>query len=199
MKWYLTHRGDLRANALAKQHYTCQSPDSDQFVTPGRCMVLLTEKADALWVTSYPFAEFVHHEWAGAWNCSIFRNTNQYNRKNKDGHLSSELIREAVAVTRWYAMHDKKWQKGLGDVPYLTDEPVLGMITFVNREMVKPKTRFGECYLQAGFEIVGETKVEKHLALQLKPENMPEPMQPLGWRAKALALEKRVVRPMLIA
>jgi len=103
MNWYLTYRADPRANAVAKRHYTCQSPVSDQFVKPGRCIVLLTLHGDALWVTSYPDAQYVKHAWAGAWECSCFRNENQYNRKNKDGYLSNRLITEAVAVTRWYA------------------------------------------------------------------------------------------------
>ena len=28
----------------------------------------------ALWVTSFPFAQYVRHQWAGAWVCSAFRN-----------------------------------------------------------------------------------------------------------------------------
>lgn len=188
MKWYLSDRFDPRAAQIADRHYNRQKIGTPGFAPPGRCLVLLTEKADALWITSYPFAEYVKHEWAGAWVCSCFRNENQYNRKNKDGHLSSRLILEAVAVTRWYALHMDNW-----------DEPDLGMITFIDPAKVKAKARLGECYLQAGFQVVGETKMNHLLALQLLPEDMPEPCMPLGARAKALALEKRVVRPVLIA
>ena len=58
--------------------------------------MLITEDASAFWVTSWPFAEYTHHAWAGAWMCTAFRN------ESGGKHLSSELIREAVAATRWY-------------------------------------------------------------------------------------------------
>lgn len=135
----------------------------------------MTENADALWITSYPLAEYVKHEWAGAWECSCFRNENQYNRKNKDGHLSSRLILEAIAVTRWVALHLDKWEEGC--------IPELGMITFVDATKVRPKQEYGKCYLEAGFEMVGTTKENGLIALQMKPEQMPEPAMPLGRKA----------------
>lgn len=61
------------------------------------------------------------------------------------------------------------------------DAPALGMITFVDRDKVKP-TRvrgvdvWGWTYRKAGFEEAGETKGGL-LALQLRPENMPAPME----------------------
>jgi hypothetical protein len=54
-------------------------------------MVLLNDEATALWVTSWPFAEFTKHEWAGAWVNSLFR--------NESDHLSSDMIRAAVAAS----------------------------------------------------------------------------------------------------
>jgi len=74
MNWYLSHRADKRALPIADRHYNRQKPGTPQFVPPGRCCVMLTENADALWVTSWPFAEYVKHEWAGAWVNSCFRN-----------------------------------------------------------------------------------------------------------------------------
>ena len=67
MRWALSHRFDARALPLADRHYNRQKVGSPQFVPPGRCLVLLTEDARALWVTSWPFAEFTKHAWAGAW------------------------------------------------------------------------------------------------------------------------------------
>src|SRR6266496_775871 len=64
--WLLSYRADPRALRLADRHYNRQKVGSAQFVPPGRCLVLLTEAADALWVTSYPLAEYVQHAWAGA-------------------------------------------------------------------------------------------------------------------------------------
>jgi hypothetical protein len=71
--WRLSHRADAAALPLADRHYNRQKPGTPQFVPPGRCMVLLTAAADALWVSSWPFAEYVKHAWAGAWVCSCFR------------------------------------------------------------------------------------------------------------------------------
>ena len=92
MLWHLSTRGDRRALPLADRHYNRQSVGSSQFVPPGRCLVMLTENADAVWVTSWPFAEYVKHDWGGAWMNSLFR--------NESPHLSSVLIRDAIAATR---------------------------------------------------------------------------------------------------
>lgn len=156
MRWRLSHRFDKEALPLADRHYNRQKIGSPQFVPPGRCTVFLAAKpAAALWVTSWPFAEYVKHEWAGAWVCSCFR--------NEGAGLSSELILEAVAATRW------RWP----------DVPDLGMVTFVNRAKTRPKAHPGYCYRMAGFEVCGETKGGL-LALQMLPEQMPEAMAPRG-------------------
>lgn len=168
MKWHLSHRADPRACTIADRHYNRQKPGTPQFVPPGRCMVLLTEHADALWVTSWPFAEYVKHAWAGAWVCSCFRNENQYNRKNKDGHLSSRLITEAVAVTRWY-----------GANVWMCPEPAQGFITFVDASKIR-SSQPGACYRAAGWVEVGYTKSNHLLALHLPVEKMPEPTVPNG-------------------
>ena len=101
-------------------------------------------------MTSYPFAEYTHHEWAGAWVNSLFR--------NEGAGLSSELILEAVAASRFWC----------------PDVPDLGMITFVDTSAVRKKRDPGYCYKKAGFIQVGKTKIHKHLAFQLKPEDMPK-------------------------
>lgn len=46
------------------------------------------------------------------------------------------------------------------------------MVTFVKPSAVRSKNP-GCCYKKAGFRHVGESKVEKHLAFQLLPEQMP--------------------------
>jgi len=116
--------------------------------------VLLTENVDALWVTSWPFAEYVKHASAGAWVCSCFR--------NESVMLSSDLIREAVAVTRW------QW-------PQL---PALGMVTFVDADKVRSSNP-GCCYLKADWQRVGRTQGGL-VALQLTPDRMPESLAPTG-------------------
>lgn len=151
MNWELSHRADVDALPLADRHYNRQKVGSRQFVPPGRCLVLLTKSRDALWVTSWPFAEYVKHAWAGAWVCSMFRNESEI--------LSSELIRDAVAVTRG------AWN----------DVPELGMVTFVDTTKVRKKRDWGRCYLKAGFTYCGKTKGGL-VALQLLTKNMPEPI-----------------------
>lgn len=125
-------------------------------------MVLYCTAGTALWVTSWPFAEYVKHAWAGAWVNSMFR--------RESGPVASELIREAIAVTRWY------WP----------EVPELGMITFIDRDKVRRKRDFGRCYLRAGFRVAGETKGGL-LALQLLPQDMPTAECPIGGTAQLIA------------
>ena len=154
MIWTLSDRADPRAVRIADRHYNRQKPGTPQFVPPGRCLVLLTPEADAVWVTSWPFAEYVRHAWAGAWVCSCFRNESRF--------LSSDLIDEAVSATLFR---------------YGTP-PELGFVTFVNAGKVR-STNPGFCYLRAGWERCGKTKGGLH-ALRLPPERMPEPKAPIG-------------------
>lgn len=136
MRWQLSHRCEVKSREMADRHYSRQHVGATGFVPPGRCLVLRTPEASALWVTSYPFAEWVRHDWAGAWMCSLFRN------ESPATDLSSDLIREAVAATRW------RWP----------DVPELGMVTFVDRGKTRSKRDPGFCYLKAGFEPVGHTR-----------------------------------------
>lgn len=150
MRWTLSHRADPNARILADRHYNRQKIGSPQFVPPGRCLVLYarTETGEAFWITSWPFAEYVKHEWAGAWVCSAFR--------NEGAALSSDLIVEALAATR----------------SYFGEPPQLGMVTFVDPGKVRRKRDFGRCYRRAGFKPCGFTKGGL-VALQLLPEAMP--------------------------
>lgn len=148
MIWHISHRFDAQVVPLADRHYNRQHVGSPQFAPPGRCVVLKTEAADAFWVTSFPYAQFVRHAWAGAWICSAFRNESIY--------LSSLLITEAVAATLWI---------------YGTPPP-LGMVTFVDTTKVRRKRDWGRCYRKAGFVPCGHTQGGL-VALQLLPEAMP--------------------------
>lgn len=77
---YRSYRADPLAKPLADRHYNRQHPESKNFVPPGRCVVLLTENADALWVTLAPLAQYVRHQWAGAWTCTCFATRARYFR-----------------------------------------------------------------------------------------------------------------------
>lgn len=154
MIWRLSWRADPEARVIADRHYNRQAIGAAQFVPPGRCLVLVAPAA--LWITSWPFAEFVRHAWPGAWVCSAFRNEDRRN-------LSSDLVRQAVAATRW------RW-------PAVPD---LGMITFVDPDKTRPKRDPGRCFRRAGFEPCGET-LGGLVALRLGPERMPDAEAPLG-------------------
>lgn len=73
MNWQLSDRADLRALPIADRHYNRQKPGTRQFVPPGRCLVLTCISGTALWVTSWPFAQYVRHEWAGAYRVTAWR------------------------------------------------------------------------------------------------------------------------------
>jgi hypothetical protein len=118
----------------------------------------------ALWVTSWPLPEYVQHNWAGAWMNSLFRRESGTAR-------ASDLIRQAVAATRWK----------------FGEPPPLGMMTFIDPSRVRHKRDPGRCYLRAGFRLVGMTKGGL-LALQLRPVDMPPADAPLGSTAALFPL-----------
>lgn len=124
---------------------------------------MVLKMAGAVWVTSWPYAEYVKHAWPGAWVNSCFRREN--------GPRASDLIREAVAATCWY------WK----------EIPALGMVTFIDRDQTRHKRDPGRCYLKAGFKVIGETKGGL-LALQMVPADMPTPESPLGTSADLFEL-----------
>ena len=164
--WRMSWRADPVVRALADRHYNRQKVGAAQFVPPGRCLVLKTRDGKAAWIASWPFAEFAHHAWAGAWVNSLFR--------NESAHRSSDLIRWAVAHTRAY------WP----------EVPALGIVSFVDPEKTLPKEVPGWCYRRAGWSHVGYTKTEGLLAFQQLPgarikrrsEPMPSPVPVPGWQ-----------------
>lgn len=158
LRWAVSHRADPAALVLADRHYNRQKVGSPQFVPPGRCLVLLSECKRALWVTSWPFAQYTKHAWAGAWVNSLFR--------NEGAGLSSELILEAVAATR------DVWP----------DVPSLGIVTFVDASKTRQKRDPGRCYRKAGFRHCGFTKGGLW-AFQMLPQDMPDPAPPRLLRA----------------
>lgn len=155
MRWCQSHRFDPAARALADRHYNRQKIGTPQFVPPGSCAVFVTDDAKAFWITSAPFAEYVKHEWPGAWVCSAFR--------SEGAGVASELIREAIAATR----------------AHYGQTPERGMVTFIDPGKVEPikvrgRPTWGWTWRKAGFKPVGETKGGL-LAFQILPADMPEP------------------------
>jgi hypothetical protein len=156
MRWRKSHRADRWVVPIADRHYSRQTPGSPQFVPPGRCLVLAAVTGPAYWVTSWPFAEYVKHEWPGAWVCSAFR--------NEGAGLSSELIGEAVAATR----------------AFYGEPPEIGFITFVDKAKTRKKRDPGRCFRKAGWTVRGRSKGGL-LCLGQYPADMPEPAPPIGW------------------
>jgi hypothetical protein len=155
MNWQLSYQADPRACKLADRHYSRKKIGSPQFMPPGRQLVLLSENGDALWGTSWPREDCVDRVWfRDAWVCVMFR--------NESGILSSLLIREAVAITRW---------------KYGNPGPS-GMITMIDARKVG-SVNPGYCYKQAGFRHVGYTQGGLHI-LQLLEDQMPEAEAPNG-------------------
>jgi len=153
LEWEESHRADPRVLPMADRHYSRQKPGTPQFVPPGACYVL--KRPGALWVTSWPRAEYVKHAWAGAWVNTMFR--------REYGPVASEPIIAAVAVTRW------KWP----------DVPALGIVSFVNAGKVRRKRDPGRCYRKAGFRHVGFTQGGLWV-YQMLPSGMPGPVKPFG-------------------
>lgn len=163
MRWHSSHRGDPSVVPLADRHYNRQKVGAPQFVPPGTCLVLTLDDHSAFWVTSWPKAEYVKHAWAGAWMNSAFR--------NESPHLSSELIREAVACTRW------RWP----------DVPDLGMVTFVDSKKVRHKRDPGRCYIKAGFTRLKRQTEGGLIVLQMLVDAMPDAEPPAGAQLLLLA------------
>jgi hypothetical protein len=168
MRWHLSHQYDKRAVPLADRHYSRSRVGTTHFAPPGRMLVLLTKQADALWITSWPYPEMLRRDWfPTAWMCTLFR--------NEGPCLSSELIREAVAATRWY----------------FGNPPPDGMVTIIDQRKIK-SVNPGYCYKQAGFVHAGYTKKAHLVIVRLLPENMPEAFPPsdvtmtLDWQGVAL-------------
>ena len=128
----------------------------------GSCVVLHANVngQEAVWGTSFPKEEFTHHEWAGAWMCSIFR--------NETAVRASSMIRDAVAATRFH----------------YGSPPEKGMMTFVDEAAVRDKSHPGHAFIIAGFRVVGKTRRREFLALQLRPEKMPAARPALGMQQR---------------
>lgn len=169
MPWHLSNRAVPRGAALADRHYSRKTPGAAQFTTPGRGVVLLTSAGNALWVSSWPYSQYVKYDWRGAWLCSLFRNESQV--------MSSTLIAQAVAATCW------QWG----------EQPDLGIITFVDIGRVRHKRDPGRCFRKAGWKQVGLTK-EGLVVLQLLPCDMPSASPASGTQLSLFGAEMEVLR-----
>lgn len=169
MIWQYCDKADDQARHVADHHYSRQNVGATLFTPPGRTLVLKT--LGAYWVTSWPYAEYVLHRWPGLWVCSAFR------REFPCEALASDMIRDAVAATRWYQLRgdNPSWREG--EPRLLTAGMFASMVTFVDASKVRRKRDFGRCFLRAGFVPDGET-VGGLLAFVLPSDAMPDPEPP---------------------
>lgn len=165
MNWLLSHRADPLARPIADRHYNRQKSGAPQFVPPGRCLVF--RMAGALWVTSWPFAAYVKHDWAGAWVNSCFRNEQRAVR-------ASALIRDALAATRFY------WRPPSMICPHCGHW--LSLVTFIDTSKIrqKPDRAWGKCYLKAGFIRCEATTKSGLLVFHIALASLPEAVAPNG-------------------
>jgi hypothetical protein len=103
-----------------------------------------------------------------AWLCTLFRN------EAPGMYLSSELIIQAVAATRW------QWGT----------PPQAGMITFVNPAKVRRKRDWGRCFRKAGWQQMGYTK-SGLVVLQIQAQNMPCAAPAIGQSQQMFHCEQR--------
>ncbi len=140
--WLITDKGDLDALALVdgvsyggKPHYSRQTPGARSFTRNGQNLVFITENKKAVWVTFRPTpGKAVRPDGLDCWECALFRNEHS-------GYMSSELIKEAVALS--YTL----W----------TLRPSDGFITFIKPSAVK-SVNPGYCYKMAGWKSFGTSK-----------------------------------------
>lgn len=86
--WQVRGRADRAFVALADRHYSRRRPGHGNPVGPVESLVLVTPDESAAWATTWTrFPD----DGLTAWRCSIFR--------NEGTALSSDLIREAMAIT----------------------------------------------------------------------------------------------------
>jgi len=94
------------------------------------------------------------HQWKHSWSNSLFR--------NEGPHKASELIRQAVRVTRFL------WG----------DPPADGFVTYVDPKKVRQKQNPGHCYVIAGWRREPGITSKGLIAFRLTPERFEAPLQP---------------------
>lgn len=129
-RWWKVRRVHPAARALADRHYSRQTVGAVEFMSSGQTLVLLTEDQRAVW------GVIANLDPAGGlrWRCSIFR--------NEGAGLSSDLIREATAITYRY------WETRFGG------RPIVPLTTEVDGSKTRRKRDPGRCFIRAGWSVI---------------------------------------------
>lgn len=155
MYWYLVKRTDVRARLLADKHYSRHTIGHQEFCAPGNNIVLIVPSSDrsaaaALWVSQRPDPKAnldkPRADGFDYWHNGLFR--------NESGIRSSDLILEAIAITKWF-WGDLLPEHGLHS--FVDDRKVQGV-------KVRGETIHGYCFMKAGFRLSpGRTKERRLL------------------------------------
>jgi len=123
--WYQTTCFDKRASLLCDRHYSRKilrpSAVGQRQFAIAKSLVLVTLDYSAIWVTCWPAVE-ARNDGQDIWLNQIFRNESTIR--------SSELIAEAVQISRW------RWMPAL---------PVNGMISYIDTRHTQSDVA-GYCY-----------------------------------------------------
>lgn len=111
-------------------HYSRQTPGSDQILPPGETLLLQASAGIAVWGVVHNFDP--GQDDTKRWRCSIFRNVG--------GGLSSLLIMEATAMTLDYWPRHYGW-------------PSVPLTTEVDPNKTRRKRDPGRCFRRAGWEL----------------------------------------------
>ena len=124
---------DLESCLLADRHYSRQKPGTNQFMPPGRTIVLRSTEGDVLfgWLWQQK-----RDDGQQGYNCSIFR--------NESNRPSSEIILEAEirAIAEWGENR---------------------AFTYINPESISNKRNPGYCFKCAGWSFVKKSPSGLHL------------------------------------
>jgi len=156
--WTRVHHRDVRARMMADRHYSRRTIGAPEFIPAGHKVVLMRFLPDgtpaALWASHRPAPnaglERPRFDGLDVWDCSIFRVEHQT-------VLASDLIREAVAITRGV------W----------AELPADGFYTTIDPRKVPPIKRrgvdmWGYSYIKAGWRVLPAlTKSRKLIQLIL--------------------------------
>ena len=137
-RWTIAKDGDDACRSLFRRHYSFKPRRGRRsllFVGPGRKLVLITARIDALFV----WRKFRDDSGQTGINCAVFRNESNF--------LSSVLILEAEAFA-W-----NRWPKETR------------LYTYVNARKVRHKRDPGRCFRKAGWSVVGTTKCNRLVIL----------------------------------
>ena len=129
---------DVEACLLADRHYSRQKRGANQFMPPGRTMILRSSEGDVVfgWLWQQK-----RDDGQAGYNCSIFRNESE--------RLSSDIIFEAErkAVTEWGA------NRGF---------------TYIDPDSISNKRNPGYCFKVAGWRFVKQSNCGLHLLEKLE-------------------------------